>query len=385
MSIDATGHPDPPAGERTGSYPAHRMPLPQATVVIPCFNHGRFVGDAVASALAQTDAQTQVVVVNDGSTDGTTPHECDALPDRFGRDRVRVLHQPNTGLPGARNAGALGARTEHLVFLDADDWIEPAFVSTLARALEGDARASHAYCQERLVELGQGIWRVPEWDAELLLLTNLHPVTCLLRRDVFERAGGFDASMTGGYEDWELWIRLSTMGFRGVRVPEPLFVWRRHSNATMIFDAVKRHAELYGAIRARHRAHYDAHADALVARANSMLRDFDCNWIDETGVPIPLRHLREQAQSLPRLRAELREAREQTARERDRAAQERREAEERLALLRAGYESMGLVRLHHRVHRLLRAMPRPVGAPLLSLLSMLRRLFIGPGTPRKGP
>lgn len=269
---------------------------PRASIIIPCFNHGRFVAEAVASALAQTNAQTHIVIVNDGSTDGSSPAACDAC--RSGR--VAVIHQPNLGLPAARNRGAALAISTHnpqyLVFLDADDWIEPTFIARLAAALShepsGPAQASHAYCQERLVGLGTGTWEVPDWDPLLLMVTNLHPVTTLIRRDRFEAVGGFDESMRGGYEDWDLWLRFAERGWRGIRVPEPLFVWRRHSDATMVMRIVHDHEALYRRLMAGHADLYQRHALDLLILTNSLMHRFDANWIDENLRPINLDALR---------------------------------------------------------------------------------------------
>lgn len=258
------------------------------TCVIPCFNHGKFVEDAARSCVLQIDSPVEVIVVDDGSDDGTTAQACDALksPD------VRVIHQPNAGLPAARNAGAAQANGDYLVFLDADDWIKPTFLTKLHSALAADSDASHAYCQERLTDLGQGvIWRVPEWDPILLLVTNLHPVTCLIRRDRFEAAGGFDETMTDGYEDWDLWLRFASRGWRGVRVSEPLFNWRRHSHQTMIDDAVARHEALYRRLLENHREFFEKHAIETATRANAILRRADAHWIDETGLPIEIQYL----------------------------------------------------------------------------------------------
>jgi len=273
--------------------------LPRASIVIPCFNHGSFVAEAAASALAQTDAQTHIVIVNDGSTDGTTPAACDACRS----DRVTILHQPNLGLPSARNRGAMLAAREHnpefLVFLDADDWIEPAFVSRLAGRLAQEQSAgraqdvSHAYCQERLVGLGTGIWEVPEWDPLLLMFTNLHPVTTLVRRDRFEAVGGFDESMRGGYEDWDLWLKFAERGWRGIRVPEPLFVWRRHSNTTMVMQVIHDHESLYRRLIANHADLYKRHALDLLILTNNLVHRFGADWVDERGRPLNLEALRE--------------------------------------------------------------------------------------------
>jgi glycosyltransferase involved in cell wall biosynthesis len=296
---------------------------PTVTFVIPCFNHGTFVRQAVESCLRQDEADVRVVVVDDGSNDGTTPAACDACSG----ERVRVVHQPNAGLPAARNRGAAGATTEYLAFLDADDWVEPRFVADLAAAIGAEAAAgrdsdiSHAYCQERLVEKGTGIWRVPDWDPLLMMITNIHPVTALVRRERFASVGGFTESMRGGYEDWDLWLKFVERGWRGVRVREPHFVWRRHSNATMIMGVIANHEELYRGIMERHRGLYDARARDLLLRTNVLLRRCDMNWIDESGDPINFRAFKRQ---------------------------------------REMYEAMSGVRLQRKFRRAVAAMPRPL-------------------------
>lgn len=264
----------------------HAPPL--TSFVIPCYNHGRFVAEAVRSCLDQTDARVEVIVVDDGSDDGSTPQACDELE----RPGVRVVHQPNAGLPAARNAGARIATGRHFAFLDADDWVEPTFVATLLAALGRVPDASHAYCQERLTDLGNNVvWRVPEWDPILLMVTNLHPVTCLVRRDRFEAVGGFDETMTEGYEDWDLWLRFASCGWHGVRCCEPLFNWRRHSQQTMIDDAVAHHEALYRRLLENHRDNFQAHALDVATRANGLLRRADAHWIDESDLPIELQYL----------------------------------------------------------------------------------------------
>lgn len=315
------------------------MTRPHVAVVIPCHNHGAFVKDAVNSALAQHDADVNVVIVDDGSNDGKTPKAC----DRLASDRVRVIHQDNRGLPAARNRGLHESTSDYVVFLDADDWIEPTFITRLHAVLvaAADDNVSHAYCQERLVELGTGIWRVPEWDPMLLMITNIHPVTALVRRRCVEAVNGFNESMTGGYEDWDLWLKFVERGWRGVRVAEPLFVWRRHSHTTMVMQVIHNHEALYRAIIDNHRALYDAHQRELLIKMNTMMRAFDVNWIDETGFPIPL-------QALWRTRDD--------------------------------YEAMIAVRLHHAIHRAIRAMPKPVQRGTRSLLNFIKRTLKRPQT-----
>lgn len=361
------------------------VPAPQVGVVIPCFNHGRFVADAVRSALVQVHADVRVVVVNDGSNDGTTPEACDDCLE-FG-EHVRVVHQANAGLPAARNAGVRavceGFSPEFLVFLDADDWIEPGFLRALHQGLidRNDPLASHAYCQERLVENATGTWRVPEWDPTLLLVTNLHPVTALVRRDCFEAVGGFDESMKLGYEDWDLWLKFAERGWRGVRVREPLFNWRRHSASTMITDAVSRHDELFAMLMHRHPALYASCATEVIRRSNQLLRRADANWLDENGDAIVIRDLRAWVKDLVRERDEASSTAEhlRTLNLQERARAEAAEADAVLRAeaaanrVRAEYEAKPVVRASRAAFKLIDALPGPLTAPLRLLARLARK------------
>ena len=319
----------------TGAY--------SVSIFIPCFNYGRFVRAAVDSALAQEEADVRIVIVNDGSTDGTSAAACDACI-RLAPDRIRVIHQANLGLPAARNRGvaACDTPTEFIAFLDADDWLEPWFVKDLAgaiRAEEGAGRGddvSDAYGQQRMGELGEGrVWQVPDWDPVLLLITNLHPPTALIRRSAFDASGGFDESMRDGYEDWDFWIRLAERGRRGVRVRRPVYTWRRHSRETMIAGSLRKHEDIYRGIVAKHSALFDAHADALIARMNLMLRQQDMNWLDESLEPIHLLGLKRQ---------------------------------------RARYEAMRAVRIHHALHSFIDRMPAPISTGARRALAAVKRL-----------
>lgn len=357
------------------------MGTPGVTVIIPCFNHGPFIADAVRSCLTQEDAEVRVITVDDGSTDPDTARACDACAC----ERVLVIHQANTGLPGARNHGAREATArggawaaEFLVFLDADDWIEPSFVRKLHSALSSNdapGPLSHAYCQERLVGLAQMVWAVPDFDPLLAMVTNLHPVTALVRRECFESAGGFDESMLEGYEDWDLWLRFIERGWRAVRVREPLFVWRRHSVTSMIVEAGQRHERLYRRLVENHRAMFTKHAADLLVIANRLLRQSDANWVDETGEAIVIRDLRRSGADLNQERSARESLQAQAAvlgaeldSARNALAGAERECVRRLESLRAEYESKPAVRFSRGLHRVIDSLPRPVGAGIRRLL-----------------
>ncbi len=113
------------------------------SVVVPVYNVGRYLGACVDSILAQTHADLETILVDDGSTDGSG-ELCDSYA---GQDnRVRVLHQPNSGVSAARNAGVAAAGGGCVTMVDADDWLDPRFVERMLALLEGadsDAAVCH--------------------------------------------------------------------------------------------------------------------------------------------------------------------------------------------------------------------------------------------------
>src|SRR5262249_54531372 len=96
-----------------------RMDEPRVDVIIPCYNQGRFLAQAVASVLAQTYPHVGAVVVDDGSTDDTPE-----VAARYGH-RIRYVRKPNAGLGAARNSGLLEASADFVLFMDSDDFLRP--------------------------------------------------------------------------------------------------------------------------------------------------------------------------------------------------------------------------------------------------------------------
>lgn len=204
---------------------------PRVAIVIPCYNHGLYLPEAIATARAQTHRNIEIIVVDDGSTDEAT---CAALA-RFEREGVRVLRQPNQGLAGARNAGVRASEAPFYVPLDADDRIEADFVAKLLPALRDDPRIGYAYSQAQLFGAESRLWRCPDYDPRNLVIENLSTATAVVRRAAFDAAGGYSRDMTDGYEDWDFWLALNRAGFAGRCVPLPLFCYRKHAqNASML-------------------------------------------------------------------------------------------------------------------------------------------------------
>lgn len=351
------------------------MRKPSVRVVIPCYNHGRYVREAVESAFALEDADVEVVIVDDGSDDGNSPAACDAC-QALG---ATVIHQPNGGLSAARNRGAAGAQTEYLAFLDADDLLLPHFARDLAAAIEAELQAgrddvSHAYGQEQVTGIHELIWKVPPWDPVRELITNLHPVTALLRRSVFERAGGFDESMRHGHEDWEFWIRCVALGLRGVRVEKPVFVWRRFHTESLLYEALDCYERNVAHVIARHADLYREHALPIVARALQMLHDAEATWLDEDFGSIHLRNRRAWIRDLEGQRDAAERAGTTARDQRDEALREAAALAEEIRRVRESYESKPVVRFSRAVHGFAERLPGPLSRMLRSLLRAAGRL-----------
>jgi glycosyltransferase involved in cell wall biosynthesis len=202
---------------------------PLVSVIIPTYNYGRFVAEAVESALAQTYRTIEVIVVDDGSTDGTQ-----AVLSRFA-GRIRYLFQENRGLSAARNRGIGAARGEFLGFLDADDLWDPTKIAKQVTLIERSPQVGAVYCEHIQLHVPSGETKLrrclPELRGDihraLLELKGIGTPSCvLIRRACFDKVGLFDEELRS-VEDWEMWVRVSRH-FEFDYVPEPLVTYRVH-------------------------------------------------------------------------------------------------------------------------------------------------------------
>jgi len=215
------------------------------TVVIPCFNYGRFLPEAIASVRGQEGGPPRVIVVDDGSDESETLEALDALPEG-----VELLRQRNAGLAAARNAGVGASDTPLVLALDADDMLPARALRALKAGLRSDPGAGFAYGIMHFFGDWSGDVALPGWDPYRLLFRHTIGPTALTRRELFDDVGGWDPQMRG-YEDWEFWLHALARGWRGVKVPEITFLYRRHG-ATMLSQARREYRRWYRAVRARH-------------------------------------------------------------------------------------------------------------------------------------
>jgi glycosyltransferase involved in cell wall biosynthesis len=195
---------------------------PLVSIVIPCFNYGRYLAEAIQSALAQTYRPIEVIVVDDGSTDNTQ--------EVARRYRVGVLTQPRSGVCVAVNRGMQAVEGELVMRLDADDFLEPSYVEEMVQALDRTPAAVLAYSDGEYAGAARGRFVVPEFDGESLAQGAYAVCLALMRRQALAEVGGYDPDMGRlRCEDWDLWLTFAERGWAGVHVPRVLWHYRRHA------------------------------------------------------------------------------------------------------------------------------------------------------------
>ena len=251
--------------------PAADASAPAIAVVIPCFNDGATLSDAVRSVQAQ-DRIDELVVVDDGSTDPRTIEVFGSLE----REGVRVVHRSNGGLGAARMTGVLATSADYVFCLDADDRLLPGALSALSEALDGDSRLALVWGDYLL--FGEREWRqltAPSLDPWQISYQNDTPASVLIRRSALLAAGGWQ--LRGGYEDWDLLMALAERGEHGRRVPIIAYEYRQHG-VRMLGESAARHGELHALLRSRH--------PSLFADRRRSRRRSDAPWALRLLLPV---------------------------------------------------------------------------------------------------
>jgi glycosyltransferase involved in cell wall biosynthesis len=208
------------------------------SIVMPAKNAARYIGEAIDSVLAQGSCVSELIVVDDGSTDNTT-----SLVQGYSDPRIRLLANEGAGVSAARNFGARSAAGSWLMFLDADDRLRTNAVATLLEAASKAAQAILIYGDyDRIDEAGRRIGRrsllkyrnKPSGQVLERIVAGSFIVNggvAIVRADAFAAAGGFDESLRY-CEDWHCWCRLAATG-EFEFVPALLLDYRTHAANTM--------------------------------------------------------------------------------------------------------------------------------------------------------
>jgi hypothetical protein len=226
--------------------PVAPAPPPTVSVVIPLFNQGEFVREAIASAFDQGLPGLEVVVVDDGSTDPATVAVFDSLTD------VTKVRQSNRGLSAARNAGIARARGRYIVPLDADDLLVPGFVPAAVEALDRNRELAYVVGHSRYSGLLDHVYVPAGFIPEVALFLHTHGKSVgVYRREALAAVGGYDEDFPA-FEDWELQVALHRAGFETDVLPVEGQVYRRHAASMSFTTSNQMRPELLGMMIRKH-------------------------------------------------------------------------------------------------------------------------------------
>ncbi len=191
------------------------MQEPLVSVIIPAYNAEPYLRRAIDSILVQTYPCIEIIVVNDGSTDGTIE-----LVNSYKNQPIHLISKVNGGMSSARNTGLRAAQGEFIAYLDADDYWMPAKITSQVTLLQNHPEIGFCSTSTK-VETPDGFF-VNEWSCPNIQISTLHTIfinnsaiagsasSILVRKSIQDKAGMFDETLTG-LEDTDMWIRYAAL------------------------------------------------------------------------------------------------------------------------------------------------------------------------------
>jgi len=233
--------------------------MPKISIITPCYNSERYIGQTIASVQAQTLIDWEQIVVDDGSSDRSAEV---VQPYSASDPRIRLIQQPNGGVCKARNAGfaAASQESDYLLFLDADDCLNPKMLETLVNYLDQHLEVGLIYCTHTNIDANDqlieqvifsnrylptrfGLRAVPDSCPETLfpsiLASGVKPSVSLIRRSVYDQTPGWDEALGQHYEDKDLFLDI-VLRSECHYFPEPLTRYRQHPQQASISSKAHR-------------------------------------------------------------------------------------------------------------------------------------------------
>lgn len=206
--------------------------MPEVSVIIPTYNRGAYVAQAIESVLAQKYKDYEIIVVDDGSTDDTGERVI-----KYG-DRVRYIHQENRGPSAARNTGILHAKGKYIAFCDSDDRFLPGKLEKQMEYIRSHPKCRFLYTwyynvndRGKITKLRKPLRCRSREQLQYCLLTRKFTIrtsTVLVHKSCFRKAGLFNEKYWYS-QDWDMWLRLAAY-YRGDCLEEPLAEYRLHGD-----------------------------------------------------------------------------------------------------------------------------------------------------------
>lgn len=243
------------------------------TVIIPCYNDGEYIIEALQSIYNQTLLPEKIILVDDGSEINTQK-----VLAGIKHPLVQIIRQENQGVSVARNRAIALSLTDFIVNLDADDYYEPTFIEKAVAILENNRNVGmvssycHTFTNNRAIKIIKPLGGIL---TDFIVINNGR-AAAMFRKSCWELVGGFDEKMKYGYEDWEFWIAVTKNGWSMHIIPEVLSHYRVKNNSRDRTAVTNHDFELRKYIFNKHQEVYTANFEfycSALLRQNSLLRN----------------------------------------------------------------------------------------------------------------
>lgn len=229
--------------------------MEKVSIIMPCYNDGKYIEEAVQSILNQTYENIELIIVDDGSTDKETKQILSSLEENV---KIKLLHTQHRGPARARNIGIEYAQGTYIMPVDSDDTIASSYIEKAVSVLSHHPQIGVIYCYADLFGEKTGRWDLPEYSFEQMLRENIVFVSALFRKEDWVRAGGFSEQFIYGLEDYDFWLSILELGRDIYQIPEVLFHYRIKSvsRTTHLHTDLDKVKNTYRLIYERHKGLY---------------------------------------------------------------------------------------------------------------------------------
>ncbi|MBF7090625.1 glycosyltransferase [Flavobacterium sp. ALJ2] len=229
------------------------MQLPLVSVIMPCYNQGEFIEDAINSLLLQTYNNWECIIVNDGSSDNT-----DEIAKKWcSKDiRIKYFKNENKGVSNARNFAIKNSLADYILPLDADDKINKNYIEKCLEILLHNDNTKVVYGGVENFGTSSGELVLANFSFDYLIFSNMIPCSGLFRKKDWQRTQGYDEKMVEGYEDWEFWISLLKYGGNAIKVNTACLYYRSKPVSRMKGINMKNRYKLIAYIMHKHQELY---------------------------------------------------------------------------------------------------------------------------------
>lgn len=217
--------------------------MPKISIIIPCYNHGHFIREALESVEQCSDKSLyEVIIVNDGSTDAYT----NEMMAQLEKEGYHVINQKNQGLGATRNNGIRAAIGEYILPLDSDNKIRPEYIYKSIEILDSQPGIAMVYGDAQFFGEKDRRRVVGDFNLQQLMLENNIDACAVYRKSAWEAVGGYDEKMPAmGFEDWDFWLNLSFRNYKFKYVNEILFDYRILGNSMLRSIDVQRRKAVF--------------------------------------------------------------------------------------------------------------------------------------------